>query len=539
MNKKTWLWILVIFLSVMFGLVIGNILAHRNLNGNNAISLPRFLRVENSKIGEMLGLVNKQYVDTVNMRTLAEDLATDLAASLDPHSVYIPARYLADVNSDLEGTFSGVGIEFNIQNDTVMIVSVFSGGPSEKVGLLAGDRIIAVNDSNFTGKTVNNERVIKNLRGKEGTQVKLTVRRGGTHKNLNFSVTRGDIPVNSVVASYIIAPETGFIRVDKFGARTYSEFLNALATLYEQGARKFIIDLRENAGGFMDAAINMANEFLPRGRMIVYAKGRSYPYFEAKADGKGTSINFPLVVLIDDFSASASEIFAGAMQDNDRALIIGRRSFGKGLVQQQFKLSDKSAFRMTVARYYTPSGRSIQKPFTLGKTSDYEHELIDRYMHGEFYNADSVKINDTLTYKTIGGRTVHGGGGIMPDIFVPRDTTQYTPYVTQAVNSGYLYQFAFKYADENRQLLTKFKSWQELKNYLDKEPLLNQFTDFTASKNLKATQKDLNISKNLIINTLESYIVRNMLGESGFYPVFYLNDEVVKKAVVEIQKKKQ
>ncbi|MCL2597458.1 MAG: S41 family peptidase [Paludibacter sp.] len=537
MNKKIWVWVTVIFLSVLFGLFIGNLLAYSKLNGSSYLTMPRFLRSQNNKIGEMLGLINKEYVDTINAGLLAEELAVDLASSLDPHSVYIPASTLADVNNDLEGTFSGVGIEFNIQQDTVMIVSVFSGGPSEKVGLLAGDRIIAVNDSNFTGKTINNERVMRNLRGKKGSQVKLTVRRNGTSENLNFSVTRGDIPVNSVVASYIIAPEIGFIRVDKFGAHTYSEFLNSLATLYRQGARKFIIDLRENSGGYMDAAIDMANEFLSAGQMIVYAKGRSYPYFEARADGKGTCIDLPLTVLIDDFSASASEIFAGAMQDNDRAQIVGRRSFGKGLVQQQFLLSDGSAFRMTVARYYTPSGRSIQKSYTRGKSSDYDHELMDRYLHGEFDNADSVKIKDSLVYKTIGGRTVYGGGGIMPDIFVPRDTSQYTPYLNRAINLGYLYQFAFKYTDENRKMLTKFNSWEQLKEYLDKQPLQNQFSDFTATKNLKATPKELNISKNLIINTLQSYIVRNIFGDSGFYPVFYLNDEVVKKAVAEMKKK--
>ncbi|GHV45502.1 peptidase S41 [Bacteroidia bacterium] len=521
----------------MFGLLVGNLLAHRELKGDSPISLPRFLRAESSKIGEMLGIINKEYVDTVNAGVLAEDLAYDLASSLDPHSVYIPARDLADVQNDLEGMFSGVGIQFNIQQDTVMIVDVISGGPSEKVGLLEGDRIIAVNDSDFTGKTVNNERVMRTLKGKKGTQVKLTVRRNGTVEKLNFTVTRGDIPVNSVVAAYIIAPKTGFIRVDKFGGRTYAEFLNALATLHAQGAQKFIIDLRENTGGYMKSAIDMANEFLPRGRMIVYAKGRAYDYFEATADGKGACIDSPVAVLIDDFSASASEIFAGAMQDNDRATIIGRRSFGKGLVQEEFQLSDGSAFRMTVARYYTPSGRSIQKPYTRGKTSDYERELMYRYMHGEFYNADSVKVKDSLVYKTVGGRTVYGGGGIMPDIFVPRDTTQYTPYLNRALNAGYLYQFAFKYTDENRALLTKFQSWRELKKYLDNQNLLNQFTDFTAAKNLNATPQELNISKNLIIHTIESYVVRNILGDSGFYPVFYLNDEVVKKAVAEMEKK--
>ncbi|MDR1652851.1 MAG: S41 family peptidase [Prevotellaceae bacterium] len=537
MNKRKWLLIVVILMSVTFGLLVGNLLAHKHLRGMSPVSLPRFLRVENSKTGEMLGIINREYVDSIDSGALAEELVAGLASLLDPHSVYIPARDLAEVNSDLEGMFSGVGIQFNIQQDTVMIVSVISGGPSEKVGLLAGDRIIAVNDSNFTGKTITNERVMKNLRGKKGTQVKLTVRRVSAHENLTFAVTRGDIPVNSVVASYIIAPETGFIRVDKFGARTYAEFLNALATLHAQGARKFIIDLRENSGGFMDQAIEMANEFLPRGRMIVYAKGRSYPYFEAKADGKGTCIDNPVAVLIDDFSASASEIFAGAMQDNDRATVIGRRSFGKGLVQQQFTLSDNSAFRMTVARYYTPSGRSIQKPYTRGKVSDYAMDLINRYEHGEFYNADSVKLKDSLVYKTVGGRTVYGGGGIMPDIFVPRDTTQYTPYLTRAINAGYLFEFAFKYTDENRETLSTFKSWQDLKQYLDNQTLLTQFTNFTATKKLEAAKKDVEISKNLIINTLESYIIRNILGDSGFYPVFYLNDEVVKKAVSEMMKK--
>ena len=348
--------VLIVLFSVLVGLFLGNMMAGRaNRSGVMSVS------GGTSKVDELLSIIDAQYVDTVSQTDLSEQLMTNLVAKLDPHSVYIPASDLENVNSELEGSFSGIGVQFNIQNDTVMIISVISGGPSEKVGLLAGDRIVMVNDTTFVGKNITNEKVMKKLRGPAKTKVKLGIQRAGTKEKLSYSITRGQIPVNSVEIAYMIEPEVGFIRVNKFAATTYSEFLNAIASLRNQGAKKYIIDLRENSGGFLDQAVNMVNEFLPKGRMIVYSQGKSYKRTEAKSDGKGSCIHQPIVVLIDEFSASASEIFSGAMQDNDRGLIIGRRSFGKGLVQQQLSLSDGSAIRLTVARYYTYSETLYQR----------------------------------------------------------------------------------------------------------------------------------------------------------------------------------
>ncbi|MDX9918576.1 MAG: S41 family peptidase, partial [Paludibacter sp.] len=399
MNKRNLILVLIVFLSVVVGLILGNLLAHRaGLRGTQGDYSFLSKSFSSNKLDEVLALIDQQYVDSIDVNELTEEMMVDLIAKLDPHSVYIPASDLENVNSELEGSFSGIGVQFNIQNDTITIVSVISGGPSEKVGLLAGDRIVEVNDTAFTGKNVTNEKVMKKLRGKADTKVKLGVRRHGTAEKLTYTVTRGQIPVNSVDVSYIIAPQTGFIKVSKFAATTYSEFLNAIADLRAKGARKYIIDLRENSGGFMDQAINMVNEFLPANQMIVYSEGKAYPRYEARATGKGSLISAPVVVLIDEFSASASEIFAGAIQDNDRGTVIGRRSFGKGLVQQQMDLTDGSAVRLTVARYYTPSGRSIQKPYENGKAEDYELDILNRYMHGEIDNKDSVQLKDTLKY---------------------------------------------------------------------------------------------------------------------------------------------
>ena len=402
MNKRNLILVLIVFLSVVLGLLLGNLLARRaEIRGPQGDFSFLSREFSNNKLDEVLSLIDQQYVDSIDVNELTEEMMVDLIAKLDPHSVYIPAADLENVNSELEGSFSGIGVQFNIQNDTITIVSVISGGPSEKVGLLAGDRIVEVNDTAFTGKKVTNEKVMKKLRGKANTKVKLGIRRHGTAEKLTYTVTRGEIPVNSVDVSYIIAPQTGFIKVSKFAATTYSEFLNAIADLRAKGARKYIIDLRENSGGFMDQAINMVNEFLPANQMIVYSEGKAYPRYEARATGKGSLISAPVVVLIDEFSASASEIFAGAIQDNDRGTVIGRRSFGKGLVQQQMDLTDGSAVRLTVARYYTPSGRSIQKPYENGKAEDYELDILNRYMHGEIDNKDSVQLKDTLKYKTL------------------------------------------------------------------------------------------------------------------------------------------
>jgi len=538
MNKKNLLLVLLVFVSLVVGLVLGNMLSSRS-NLRNANSLRGILSgINGNKIEEVLSMIDGKYVDSTDIHAMSEAAVEDLITKLDPHSVYVPASDLEAVNSQLEGSFSGIGVQFNIQNDTIMIVSVISGGPSEKVGLLAGDRIIMVNDTLFTGKKINNEKVMKKLRGKEDTKVKIGVKRFGTKEVLKYTVTRGKIPVNSVDIAYIITPGVGFIKVNKFAETTYSEFLNAIANLRAKGAKKYIIDLRENSGGLMDQAINMINEFLAKGQLIVYSEGKAYKRFEANADGKGSCINAPIVVLIDEFSASASEIFAGAIQDNDRGTIIGRRSFGKGLVQQQYALSDGSALRLTVARYYTPSGRSIQKPYVKGKAEDYENDIMNRYLHGEFDSKDSIKEAKTKKYKTLKGRTVYGGGGIMPDIFVARDTTAYTPYLNQALNYGYLYQFAFKYTDANRKMLSSFKTWQAMNVHLSKQALLNEFTAYAAQKGLAPNPKQINISRKLIETQITSYITRNVLGDEGFYPLFYKDDSTVLKAVEVLAKAK-
>ena len=534
MNTKNIYFIIIVFLAVLVGLFLGNILAGRTYKAN---LMGSFSTNGSSKIDELLSIVEAQYVDTVDFSQLNEDMALDLIAKLDPHSVYIPASELENVNSELEGSFSGIGVQFNIQNDTVMIVSVIPGGPSEKVGLMAGDRIIKVNDTIFVGKTITTEKVMKKLRGKEDTKVKLSIKRFGTSEILRYSITRGEIPVTSVDIAYLIAPSVGYIKVNKFSANTYTEFLNSIADLRAKGAQKYIVDLRENSGGFMDQAINMVNEFLPAGRMIVYSEGKAYPRAEFKSDGTGSCIKQPIVVLIDEFSASASEIFAGALQDNDRGIIIGRRSFGKGLVQQQMNLSDGSALRLTVARYYTPSGRSIQKPYIKGAAEDYEMDILNRVKHGEFDNKDSIRVADSLKFKTLAGRTVYGGGGIMPDIFVARDTTEYTTYLKNVLNYGIIYQFAFHYADKNRTLLKKFKTWQQMQQFLVNQNLLVEFSAFAAKKDLAPNAKQMAISKKLILAQLYAYIVRNTLGDSGFYPIQNYKDKTVIKALEQLSKK--
>lgn len=538
MNKKNILIIITVVVAVLFGLFFGNLIALKANRGNKIKNLTEYFSGSNSKVDEMLSLIDEQYVDTINIDSITDEVMTDLVSKLDPHSVYIPAKDLEAVNSELEGSFSGIGVQFNIQNDTVMIVSVISGGPSEKVGLMAGDRIVKVNDTIFAGKNVvSNEKVMKKLRGPKGTKVKLSVKRHGTKELLSYAITRGDIPVNSVAVAYIIEPGVGFIGLNNnFGKNTYDEFLHAIAELRAKGAKKYIIDLRENSGGLMDVAIRMINEFLPKGQMIVYSEGKAYPRYEAKADGSGSCISNELVVLIDEFSASASEIFAGAIQDNDRGLIIGRRSFGKGLVQQQIPFSDGSAVRLTVARYYTPSGRSIQKPYVKGDAKAYEEDIINRFNHGEFDSKDSVHVANTLKYKTLKGRTVYGGGGIMPDIFVARDTSKYTPYLTKVINYGYIYQFAFQYTDRNRTKLNGFKTWQDMDNYLTAENLLNEFTTFAAAKGVAPNAREIGISKELISNQIKAYIIRNILGDNGFYPILYKNDEAVKKALESLKK---
>lgn len=539
MNKKNIQLVSIVVIALITGLLLGNLIANRQLSReqHSLGGLFNSLMKSSNKVDELLKLIDVNYVDSVNVSDLTEEMAVELIARLDPHSVYIPAKDLEIVSTELEGSFSGIGVQFNIQNDTIMVISVISGGPSEKAGLLAGDRIVEVDDSVFTGKNVTNEKVLRTLRGKDQTKVKLGINRPGTREMLSYTITRDQIPVNSVDISYMVAPKTGLIKVNKFGDTTYKEFLTAIANLKSQGASKFIIDLRENSGGYLERAIAMINEFLPAQQLIVYTEGKSYPRFDAMSDGTGSCINNPVVVLIDEFSASASEIFAGAIQDNDRGLIIGRRSFGKGLVQQQFPLHDGSAIRLTVARYYTPSGRSIQKPYEIGKSDEYNMDIINRYMHGEFVSADSIHNNDSLQYKTLSGRVVYGGGGIMPDIFIPRDTTEYTNYFTQVVNYAHIYQFAFAYTDQHRDKLLSIKDWKQMEKHLEQQDILGQFVKYAEKRGVKPVPDQIKKSSGIISVRLKAYISRNILGDEGFYPILFKDDPAVLKAISELSKK--
>ena len=524
--------------SVALGLFIGMTMS-QNVQAQRITYQDGFWQFEQSKVDRLLQLMENAYVDPLNIDSITDEAMTEIVKKLDPHSAYIPKEDLEMVNSELSGSFSGIGVQFTIQQDTVRIVAVISGGPSEGAGVLAGDKLITVDDSLFVGKKINNEKVMRTLRGEKGTKVKIGVMRAGTPEMLYFTITRGDIPVNSVDAKFIIVKngqKIGFVRANKFGETTYREFMEALFEMKAQGATKYIIDLRENSGGYMDQAIRMANEFLRRGDMIVYSEGKAYPRYEAKADGTGSFKDAEVVVLIDDFSASASEIFAGAMQDNDRATIIGRRSFGKGLVQQQIPFDDGSAVRLTVARYYTPSGRSIQKPYTMGDSEDYEKELLERFEHGEYYSADSIHLADSTRYRTKHGRVVYGGGGIMPDIFVGRDTSLNTPWYNKCVNLAYTYQFAYKYTDEHRKELSKFTTWKTLEEHLLKQDLVRQVAAFAKEKGVEPNEAEMQKSRPLMTRLLNAYIVRNMLGDEGFFPLFERDDEITKKAVEQLCK---
>ena len=532
--KKYILPSLLAIVGIALGIAIG-VFVCQKANAQRIVYQNGSWHIEQTKVDRLLYLMQNAYVDSLDIDSITDEVMGELVQKLDPHSAYIPKKDLELVNSELAGSFSGIGVQFTIQQDTVRIVAVIAGGPSEGVGVLAGDKLITVDDSTFVGKKINNEKVMRTLRGEKGTQVKLGIQRAGADGLLYYTVTRGDIPVNSVDAKFIIEPtanaKLGFIRVNKFSETTYKEFLSALADLYTKGATRFIIDLRENSGGYMDQAIRMANEFLQRGDLIVYSEGRAYPRYEATANGGGRFKDVPLVVLIDNFSASASEIFAGAMQDNDRATIIGRRSFGKGLVQQQMPFEDGSAVRLTVARYYTPSGRCIQKPYTLGDQEDYEKDLLDRWEHGELFSADSIHLKDSTVYYTKSGRKMYGGGGIMPDVFVGRDTTLNTPWYNRCVNMAYTYQFAYKYTDEHRKQLNKYKDWQSLEKYLLSQNVLREFVAFAKEKGIEPDEAQIQKSRPLMTRLLNAYIVRNILGDEGFFPLFERDDEITKKAI--------
>ena len=513
------------------GIAIGTFYAN-HFSGNKL----GIINTSSNKLNALLRIINDQYVDTVNMGELVEEAMPQILSELDPHSSYIPAKDLEAVNADLKGSFSGIGIQFTIQNDTIHVNSVIQGGPSEKVGLMAGDRIVEVDDSAFVGKIVTNSEAMKRLKGEKGSKVKLGVYRPGEKDLLHFTVIRGNIPVKSIDAAYMINEKVGYIKVNKFGETTYPELLIALAKLNQKNCEGLIVDLRGNTGGYMAAAIQMVNEFLPNNRLIVYTQGRKSPREDYNSNGTGSNQKMPLVVLVDEGSASASEIFAGAIQDNDRGTIVGRRSFGKGLVQQPIEFSDGSAIRLTIARYYTPSGRCIQKPYEKGKESEYELDLLTRYEHGEFFSADSIKQDETEVYHTRLGRPVYGGGGIMPDIFVPQDTTGMTSYFRMAANRGLIIRYTFDYTDQNRITLQKYDTPEKMEAYLKGQNLLNKFAAWAEKKGLKHRNNLMMKSRRLFEMSLYGNIIYNMLGMEAYVEYLNESDKTVLKAVEILEK---
>lgn len=486
-----------------------------------------------NKLQTVLGLIKTQYVDEIDLDSLMEESLPDLLSALDPHSAYIPKSELTATNEELEGAFGGVGVSFQILSDTVKVIEIVPGGPAEMVGLQPGDMIIEANGKKLTGSEITNQDVFSTLRGKEGTNVTLKVKRAGVRKPVQFDIVRDRIPEYSVDSKYIINDGIGYIRISKFARTTYDEFFSALVELQKKGAEKFVLDLRGNSGGFMDQAIYMANEFLPEGKMIVYTKGRN-PENESMAisDGNGQFQNTEIAVLTNEFSASASEIFAGAIQDNDRGLVIGRRSFGKGLVQNQMMLPDSAAIRLTVARYYTPSGRCIQKDYKRGKNGKYELDIVDRYNHGEFYSLDSIKLDKSKIYHTSNGRKVYGGGGIMPDIFVPEDTLGITSYYMEALNRGLIQKYASEFTESYRSLMKGKKDLNELIRIIPRDnTLLNNFVTFAAKEGLPARWYYINKSKDLLLSQLKAVIARDMVGFNAFIEVLNKRDSTVQKAV--------
>lgn len=529
--KNTRIYIpLLLALAVVTGILIGN-----RLSRNAGNSLPSFAASHSNKLDAVIELIKSSYVDSVSADTLVEKAIPQLLKNLDPHTAYIPPKEMVGVEEEMRGNFGGIGVQFSIQNDTVMVVDVISGGPSSKLGILPGDRIVTVNDTLLAGKGLKNEKVLSKLRGEKGTKVNVGIKRKGFKDLFEFEITRGEIPIYSVDVSYMIDATTGYIKVSRFGENTYQEFMAGMDKIDRLGMKNVIVDLRGNPGGYLNAVIKMVNEFLDKGKLIVYTQGHSQPRKTFNADSHGKYRDKGIVVLIDDFSASASEIFAGAIQDNDRGWIVGRRSFGKGLVQEQIPFNDGSALRLTVARYYTPSGRCIQKPYDKG-TDEYYKDIMDRAIHGEFQQKDSIRYKDTVKYKTLAGRIVRGGGGIMPDLFVPADTLGFSKYYSKITQKGLVYQFALNYADSHRKVLSKLTNVSEFEKYFQGKDVLQEFVGYAEQKGIKAANGDLKISTKIIDNQLKAYIARNIIGEEGFYPIIKNIDKVLLESIEKSKK---
>ena len=524
-SKRTVIFPLLLAAGVVLGLLMGQFMGRNSVEARLKGVLSH-MAFPNNKLTYTLSLIENQYVDSISMDSLAEHVIPLLVRELDPHSVYIPASEMQALNEPLEGEFDGIGVVFNMATDTVIVLNVIPHGPSDKAGVRAGDRIIEIGDSLVAGRGIPQYEVVRMLRGPRGTKVRLGLGR-------DVEVVRDVIPIRSVESAFRIADGIGYVRLGQFARTTHEELVRALDTLRGQGVRKLIFDLRGNSGGYLDQAILVANEFLHEGQLIVYTEDRHHEQLREYADGTGRAQDMEVAVLIDEGSASSSEILAGALQDNDRGTILGRRSFGKGLVQRQIPYSDGSALRLTTARYYTPTGRSIQKPYTIGDEEDYEADLWRRYENNEFFTADSIHFADSLKRITPGGKVVYGGGGIMPDIFIPADTTEVTPYYIEVAGRNILYRYTIEYADLHRDALNAVRSVDELGALLDSDrTLVEDFVRYAARKGVAPRRSDIARSRRLIEAQLRAYIGRNTaLEDDGFYANIYPVDNVITAAI--------
>lgn len=520
-NSIIW-YPLVISIAIVLGIVIGNY-----------ISTKKFTLDKDRKINAVLNLIQSEYVDSIDVKDLVEQAIPAIIGNLDPHSYYIPASDIRAENEKLDGSISGIGVSFFMMNDTANVDQVIPNGPAEKVGMLAGDRIISVNGESIVGGTLTAEGIRSKIRGEKGTKVRIGVKRNTSKKTLTFTITRDDIPMNTIDVSYMLDDKTGYIKIAQFGKNTYDEFFAALSKLKKDGASRYIVDLRGNPGGYMEMAILMVNEFLEQGELIVYTKGRKEREdIQVWSDDQGSFHDAQVAVLIDEYSASASEIMAGALQDNDRGLVVGRRSFGKGLVQKQIYLPDSSAIRLTIARYYTPSHRCIQKDYTLGDEDDYSKELYDRYSHGELYSADSIKVDKSKIFRTANGRIVYGGGGIVPDIFVPNDTTGITTYYRAVANLGLLQQYVYTYVDINRDQLKNVKTVKQLMGMMPSDDALTyDFVCYARDNGVPMRWYYINLSRSLIARQLRALVIRDVLGSEEFYRYYNRTDNTVNAAL--------
>ena len=531
-SKRTVLFPLLLAAGVVLGLVLGQYLGRNSTTSQFKGMLSR-MALPTNKLTYTLSLIENQYVDSVSMDSLAEHVIPLLVKELDPHSVYIPASEMQALNEPLEGEFDGIGVVFNMATDTVIVLNVIPQGPSDKAGIKAGDRIIEIGDSVVAGRKIPQNNVVKMLRGPRGTTVHLGIGRQGISGLVPIDVERGVIPIRSIESAFRIADGVGYVKLGQFARTTYDEFRRALASLRAEGVTKLIFDLRGNSGGFLDQAIAVANEFLHKGQLIVYTEDRRHEQLREYADGNGSAQDMEVVVLIDEGSASSSEILAGALQDNDRGTIVGRRSFGKGLVQRQIPYSDGSALRLTTARYYTPTGRSIQKPYTIGDDESYEEDIWNRYKNNEFFSADSIHFADSLKRTTPGGKVVYGGGGIMPDVFIPADTTDVTKYFIEVSGRNILYRYTIEYADRHREALNAVQTIGDLQALLDSDKtLVDDFVRYAARKGVAPRYGDIARSRRLIEAQLRAYIGRNTkLEDNGFYANIYPVDNVIVRAV--------